>query len=457
MISAAIPVVTVSYNTPELLDNLLSTFREKYPENPFYIVDGSDEQNLQKVKLVVAKFKNVFLKDFGYNIHHGPGMAWAINNFPLSGSTLFLDSDIEVVREGFIENLLELLKPEMYGVGAVGCINRDGFNVDDTPDGIKYLHPICMLCNIEVVRQWPLPVKHGAPMTETMLALHDSGMSHLVQNVPWVMNDIAAGNQRIFIDHKGQGTVFKTGGYHLGEWMKEFQEKNSKTIEFTIDLNNYNHELLHFIPKKSSNLVEVGCSFGTLAAAYKKINPNCFYQGIEIDSIPASIARNYCNSVIELDIESVGAEFFNKFSKTQCWIFGDVLEHLKNPWRLLSHIRSVIPADGSIIACIPNAQHWSIQAKLAIGDFRYDPNGGLLDKTHLRWFTRQTIFELFSEAGFQIVEGCPRIFNEPMRDKVVPVIREMAKSLGINPEIAVNDALPMQYIVRAIPINNVSS
>ena len=451
MIAAEIPVITVSYNTPELINNLLTTFREKY-KNPYYIIDGSDSENLEKIKSIVAKFENVHLIDFGYNIHHGPGMAWAIKNLPLSGPVLFLDSDIEIVRAGFIEELLKSLTPEMYGVGAVNCINRDGFNVDDSIDGIRCLIPMCMLCNIEVMQQWPLPIKHGMPMTAAMLALHDSHASHLIKNIDWVMNDIITGTQKIFIDHKGSGTVIKTGGYHLEEWAQEVQQKTAQSEENSVNLNNYNFDLLRFIPKKSHQLIEVGCNSGTLAAAYKKINPNCIYSGIEIDSTSARSARNYCDSVLELDIESVGIEFFNKFSQVNCWIFGDVLEHLKNPWLVLSHIRSVIPPDGSVVACIPNAQHWSIQARLALGDFRYEEGGGLLDKTHLRWFTRQTIFELFFQAGFQIIEGFPRIFDEPTREKIIPVIRKMAETLGVDPQIAVNDSLPLQYIIRAIPI-----
>ncbi len=450
MIFTEIPIITVSYNTPDLINNLLTTFRHHY-SNPFYIIDGSDAENLIKIKSVIAQFDNVHLINFGYNIHHGPGMAWAIKNLPISGQVLFLDSDIEIIRPGFIENLSTSLKPEMYGIGAVGCINREGFNVDYSIDGIRYLHPICMLCNIDVMRQWPLPVKHGAPMTETMLALHDSGASNLIQNIDWVMNDVASGNERVFIDHKGQGTVFKTGGYHLEEWMQEVQKKTAQPINKPVNLNNYNFDLLNFIPKNSQQLVEVGCNSGALAAAYKKLNPDCFYSGIEIDATSAQSARHYCDSVLELDIESVGIEFFNKFSQVDCWIFGDVLEHLKNPWLVLSHIRNIIPPNGSVVACIPNAQHWSIQAKLALGDFRYQEEGGLLDKTHLRWFTRQTIFELFASAGFQVTEGYPRILDEPMREKVIPVIQKMAEVLGVDPEIAVNDSLPLQYVIRAIP------
>jgi hypothetical protein len=109
-----------------------------------------------------------------------------------------------------------------------------------------------------------------------------------------------------------------------------------------------------------------------------------------------------------------------------------------------------MPSEGCVVACIPNAQHWSIIAKLSIGDFRY-VESGLLDKTHLRWFTRQTIIELFVNAGFNIVEGQPRIFDEPSRDQFLPLIREMAIACGVDPEIAANDATPLQYVVRAVP------
>lgn len=456
---AQIPIVTVSYNAPELIKNLLTTFREKY-SNPYYIIDGSDPEPLAEIKKIISQFENIQLINFGYNIHHGPGMGWAIKNLPLSGPVLFLDSDIEIVRTGFIEELLQSLTPEMYGVGAVGYVNRAGFNIEKSEGAIDYLHPICMLCNIEVMQQWPLPTKHGAPMTEAMLALHDSGNSGLVKNIEWVMNDAISGTQKIFIDHKGQGTVFKTGGYHLEEWIQkarqEAQQEVSSQQKIFIDLKNYNKNLLSIIPKNCKNLVEVGCRFGALAAAYKKLNPDCNYQGIEIDSIAAKSARNYCNQVLQVDIESVGAEFFSKLSNSSnvdCWVLDNVLEKLQDPWGFLAKIFNVIPKDGIIVASISNAQHWSVQAKLCIGDFRYQNDGSdLMNRAHLRWFTRATIFELFAQTGFNVIDGYPVILDEPFRENIIPAIRLIAQSVGANPDVAVNDSLPAQYIIKAAPV-----
>lgn len=213
----------------------------------------------------------------------------------------------------------------------------------------------------------------------------------------------------------------------------------------------HNPDLLKLIPRDVKVIVEVGCSSGALAREYKKINSDCRYIGVECDSEFAKLAERYCDSVIVLNIENADDNFLRDTLAGDCWIFGDALEHLRDPWALLSSIRKIIPASGSIVACIPNAQHWSVQARLCSGNFRYE-NSGLLDRTHLRWFTRQTIFEMFANAGFKIVEGFPRIFNEPDRDKVLPAIKAMAASIGADPEMAANDALPLQYVVRAVPV-----
>jgi len=193
----------------------------------------------------------------------------------------------------------------------------------------------------------------------------------------------------------------------------------------------HNPELLRLIPPQSRRLIEIGCSSGALAREFKKIAPDCDYLGIEIDPAYAKLAERHCDRSLVLDIEHT-------------------LEHLVEPWVVLARIRERIPAAGSVVACIPNAQHWSLQARLSIGDFRYE-EVGLLARTHLRWFTRQTIIELFEQAGFRIAEALPRIFDEPHRERILPVIEQMARQLEVDPKVAVSDALALQYVVRAEP------
>ena len=213
---------------------------------------------------------------------------------------------------------------------------------------------------------------------------------------------------------------------------------------------NHNPDLLNFIPINAKKIIEVGCSSGALAREFKKLSTHCHYLGIEIDNNYANLARRYCDSCLVLDVEFATDQFWKNSSDTDCWIFGDTLEHLRDPWKILNNIRSNIKKSGVIVACIPNAQHWSMQVKLSVGDFRYEASG-LLDRTHLRWFTRQTMIEMFDMSGFKIETGMPRIFDEPNREPFLPIIAELAKAAGFDPKIAVTDSLPLQYIVRAIP------
>lgn len=213
---------------------------------------------------------------------------------------------------------------------------------------------------------------------------------------------------------------------------------------------NYNRDILRIMPGNLKRVVEVGCSSGALAKAYADINPDCIYTGIEIDPDFAAVAQASCNEVICGNIEKFTEEEFLRLFPSDCWIFGDTLEHLYDPWTLLKRIKPQLAPDAQIIACIPNAQHWSIQARLIGGLFRYQDQG-LLDRTHIRWFTRITMIELFESTGYKIIEGFPRIFDEPAREKVLPAIRAMALAIGADPELAVSDATPMQWVIKAIP------
>jgi len=213
---------------------------------------------------------------------------------------------------------------------------------------------------------------------------------------------------------------------------------------------NYNPDILSIMPGNLRRIVEVGCSSGALAQAYTDINPGCIYTGIEIDPDFASVARTSCHEVICEDIENLEEGKFLQLFPSDCWIFGDTLEHLYDPWTLLRRIHPHLTPDTQIIACIPNAQHWSIQARLSCGLFQYE-DAGLMDRTHIRWFTRATMIELFETTGYKIIEGFPRIFDEPAREAILPAIRTMALAMGTDPQQAVNDAIPLQWIIKAIP------
>ena len=213
-----------------------------------------------------------------------------------------------------------------------------------------------------------------------------------------------------------------------------------------------NHDLLALMPATAQRVVEVGCMHGALARAFRATkNPAVHYTGIDIDADYAAVAAASCDRALPGDIEAFDDTHFASLFPSDCWAFGDCLEHLRDPWRLLKRIRAGIDAErGVLVACIPNAQHWSVQMRLATGLFRYE-DSGLLDRTHIRWFTRITMIELFAATGWRVETGLSRRLPQGAPAALLDGIRAVAAAGGADAEQAVQDAQVFQYLFRAVP------
>lgn len=211
-----------------------------------------------------------------------------------------------------------------------------------------------------------------------------------------------------------------------------------------------NRELMAMIPDAARHVVEVGCMHGALAREWRAGHPAARYTGIDIDPDYAKVAAEHCTQAFGADVETLDDARFARLFPSDCWIFGDCLEHLRDPWAVLRRIRERIDADGCLLACIPNAQHWSVMWRLASGQFRYE-DSGLMDRTHLRWFTRTTMIELFESSGWQVVEGVSRNLNAPQQPQMLAAVQAFAQAAGLDPGLAVQDATPFQYVFRTRP------
>ena len=210
-----------------------------------------------------------------------------------------------------------------------------------------------------------------------------------------------------------------------------------------------NATLLAQIPRDASKIIEFGCSSGALAREYKAINPDCHYVGVEIDNRYAQMASRYCDQVLVADLDAVGDDFFSQHTGYDCWIFGDVLEHLRDPWLMLERVRRVISEDGCVVACIPNAQHWSVISRLLLGDFHYEESG-LLDRTHLRWFTRKTMSEMFQRTGYR-VDTCVGRIVPSNNQGVIDKLTELASALNASADEIRRDLSVIQFVFRVSP------
>ncbi|MFA4948734.1 MAG: glycosyltransferase family A protein [Candidatus Krumholzibacteriia bacterium] len=209
-----ITTLTVNYNTPDFLSRLVLSFRQFY-DLPMLIVDGSSDSNYASIRHLLEY--DVTIHHHDHNIHHGPGLAYGFRTIQ-TDQILILDSDLIVLNPGFVEDLQSKLSPDAYGIGDVQEVDSRGRNIKHgfrTRHGIKYLHPACALINRHIALQYPMPIKHGAPMIETMKEIDRQKLSSkLLQCESWVTNDFR-NNEKIYICHDWQGTVKRTGGYHL--------------------------------------------------------------------------------------------------------------------------------------------------------------------------------------------------------------------------------------------------
>ena len=197
-----------------------------------------------------------------------------------------------------------------------------------------------------------------------------------------------------------------------------------------------------------SLVLETGCANGRFSAVLTEID--CRVVGIEIDPQAAEQAKEFCANVIvgDLETEETWAQIPGGFDTI---IFGDVLEHLVRPWRVLRALRDRLKPGGSIIVSIPNIAHWDTRIGLLRGRFDYQENG-LLDATHLRFFTRRTAYELLRECGYRIVDRDDSL-RLPMWVYSVRLVRRFApKLLPLLVRIAPN-LFTYQFILKAVPDN----
>lgn len=157
-------------------------------------------------------------------------------------------------------------------------------------------------------------------------------------------------------------------------------------------------ELLDLISTDKTRILDCGCANGLLGKSIKQ-RQECKVIGIELNRKAASQARTHLDYIYHTDLNI----FKNTELKTDfdLIIFSDILEHLLAPNITLSELSKKLTPNGDILASIPNVSHPYIQKQLARGLFRYT-SAGILDATHLRFFTKTSIFQMFAAAGLKI-------------------------------------------------------
>lgn len=159
-------------------------------------------------------------------------------------------------------------------------------------------------------------------------------------------------------------------------------------------------EVQALVNPASRTILDVGCASGTLGAQVKEAL-GAEVWGVEIVEDIARQAEERLDRVLTGSIEDVLPLLPDQYFDTV--IFADVLEHLADPYSVVKRIKSKLSRNGEIVASIPNVRHWSVVKDLLEGRWDYQ-DAGILDRTHLRFFTRKSVIELFLDAGYSITE-----------------------------------------------------
>ena len=207
-----------------------------------------------------------------------------------------------------------------------------------------------------------------------------------------------------------------------------------------------NPDLLERIPLNASVVLDVGCSTGILLANYRRFNPRARLLGIDKDPESVELAKQRLDEVAIVNVEDDPLPFALD-RPIDCVIYGDVLEHLRDPWPVLQRHAQALSDDGTMLMCVPNLEHWSFADRLLRGVWDYEPTG-LLDETHLRWFSLASMRKGLEAIGLFPCDVKPRVFDikdaEVFANKIAPGL----VALGVDPQTYAERSAPLQYVWR---------
>ena len=152
--------------------------------------------------------------------------------------------------------------------------------------------------------------------------------------------------------------------------------------------------------RRNTRVLDIGCGTGSTAFVYQK-HSGCVVFGVEPDPDRAATARS---RGLEVITGFYSEEIAKKQGPFDAIVFADVIEHIGNGANLLAEARKALKPDGVIIVSLPNIAHLTMRFNLLFGKFNYEPTG-IMDATHLRWFTLASAQKWFRNLGFDVTHA----------------------------------------------------
>jgi 2-polyprenyl-3-methyl-5-hydroxy-6-metoxy-1,4-benzoquinol methylase len=214
-----------------------------------------------------------------------------------------------------------------------------------------------------------------------------------------------------------------------------------------------NEGVLRNIPPRQKGeerrfVLDVGCGYGALAEAIE--NKGYAVWGIESHDVASGLAGQRMSRVIHEDLtnlrvvrEAIGKRRFDYL------IFSDVLEHLQDPGLILESYLPFLQDSGTVIVSVPNVAAWNIRLRLLFGIFEY-ADSGILDRTHLRFFTFKTAQQMLRDAGLRVTK---KDLTPYLTRSFLPIIKRMFLRSGksrVDSRRAIVDSTPYGFYLKWI-------
>ena len=211
-------------------------------------------------------------------------------------------------------------------------------------------------------------------------------------------------------------------------------------------------EIASFIDEPPALVLDIGCGGGATGKLIKQKFPGVKVIGIEKNSQAAEHARQVLDDVICGDLHEIPMHARLGNARIDLVLLLDVLEHLYDPWRALERIHNWLAPGTRVLASIPNVRNLATLDQLAGGRWKYEPNG-VLDITHVRFFTKESLRNLFEETGYRVADMQPLLRPELIEGHVVARRpgRLTTKNLSIefHDLESLEDLYALQYVIDA--------
>jgi len=211
------------------------------------------------------------------------------------------------------------------------------------------------------------------------------------------------------------------------------------------------HRRIAELAGANSRVLELGCATGYVSELMKK--NGCRVIGVEIDDDAAKEAGKYCDEMIIGD--AADPDVLNRAGKDfDVVLCGDILEHLPDPESVLVHIKRLLNSNGIVLVSMPNIAYWRMRWDLLCGKFEYQ-DFGLLDRTHLRFYTVHSFFELAKITGYKIDKTIVNDAGFPASDflKKIPFLRSTVSRISYKLAKMHPNLFSFHSIYKLIPVS----